>query len=61
MVINNFFSTGESWSIADLTFNVGDNGEGILTDNNGRTSNIIAVDVQADNGIIHAIDTVVLP
>ena len=48
-------------SIADLTFNVGDNGEGILTDNNGRTSNIIAVDVQADNGIIHAIDTVVLP
>ena len=46
---------------ADLTFNFGDNGEGILTDNNGRTSNIIAVDVQADNGIIHAIDTVVLP
>ena len=45
----------------NITFNVGDNGEGILTDNNGRTSNIIAVDVQADNGIIHAIDTVVLP
>jgi uncharacterized surface protein with fasciclin (FAS1) repeats len=34
-----------------------------LTDNNGRTSNIIldAVDVEADNGIIHVIDTVVLP
>ena len=47
--------------IANLTFNFGDNGEGILTDNNGRTSNIIAFDVQADNGIIHAIDTVVLP
>ena len=45
----------------NITFNVGDNGEGILTDNNGRMSNIIAVDVQADNGIIHAIDTVVLP
>ena len=44
-----------------LLFNFGDNGEGILTDNNERTSNIIAVDVQADNGIIHAIDTVVLP
>ena len=44
-----------------LSFNFGDNGEGILTDNNGRTSNIIAVDVQANNGIIHAIDTVVLP
>ena len=48
-------------NIADITFNFGDNGEGILTDNNGRTSNIIAFDVQADNGIIHAIDTVVLP
>ena len=44
-----------------LLFNFGDNGEGILTDNNGRTSNILAVDVQANNGIIHAIDTVVLP
>ena len=41
--------------------NFGDNGEGILTDNNGRTSNIVAVDVQANNGIIHAIDKVVLP
>ena len=48
-------------SQTDITFNFGDNGEGILTDNNGRTSNIIAFDVQADNGIIHAIDTVVLP
>ena len=44
-----------------LLFNFGDNGEGILTDNNGRTSNIVVVDVQANNGIIHAIDTVVLP
>ena len=57
-------SDGMEFSTADggtLLFNFGDNGEGILTDNNGRTSNIIAVDVQADNGIIHAIDTVVLP
>ena len=52
------FSTADGGT---LLFNFGDNGEGILTDNNGRTSNIIAVDVQADNGIIHAIDTVVLP
>ena len=44
-----------------LLFNFGDNGEGILTDNNGRSSNIVAVDVQANNGIIHAIDKVVLP
>ena len=57
-------SDGMEFSTANgdaLLFNFGDNGEGILTDNNGRTSNIIAVDVQADNGIIHAIDTVVLP
>ena len=29
--------------IYDITFNFADNGEGILTDNNGRTSNIIVV------------------
>ena len=52
------FTTSQGGS---LLFNFNDNGAGILTDDNGRTSNIIAVDVQADNGIIHAIDTVVLP
>jgi uncharacterized surface protein with fasciclin (FAS1) repeats len=34
---------------------------GVLTDNNGRTSTIIVTDVPASNGVIHAIDTVVLP
>ena len=38
---------------------------GVLTDNLGRTANIGAgvgaVDVSASNGIIHAIDAVVLP
>jgi uncharacterized surface protein with fasciclin (FAS1) repeats len=34
---------------------------GILTDNRGRMSNIIATDIEADNGIIHVIDRVVLP
>jgi uncharacterized surface protein with fasciclin (FAS1) repeats len=34
---------------------------GVLTDNNGRTSKIIGTDVKAANGIIHVIDTVVLP
>ncbi|HMO55740.1 MAG TPA: fasciclin domain-containing protein [Roseiflexaceae bacterium] len=34
---------------------------GVLTDNQGRTSNIIVTDVAAANGIIHVIDTVVLP
>lgn len=32
-----------------------------LLDVSGRTSNIIAVDVQCSNGIIHAIDKVLLP
>lgn len=34
---------------------------GMLTDNLGRTANIIVTDVPADNGVIHAIDAVVLP
>ena len=33
----------------------------VLTDPNDRQSNIIAFDVQAANGVIHAIDTVLLP
>lgn len=33
----------------------------VLTDNLGRESNIIATDVEADNGVIHAIDSVLLP
>jgi uncharacterized surface protein with fasciclin (FAS1) repeats len=34
---------------------------GVLTDKLGRTANIIVTDVKAANGIIHAIDAVVLP
>jgi len=34
---------------------------GVLTDNSGRTANIVVTDVAASNGIIHVIDTVVLP
>jgi uncharacterized surface protein with fasciclin (FAS1) repeats len=34
---------------------------GTLTDNLGRPANIIVTDVDASNGIIHAIDAVVLP
>ena len=34
---------------------------GVLTDNTGRTSNIVITDVEASNGVIHAIDAVVLP
>lgn len=36
-------------------------GGATLTDGNNRISNIIATDVQANNGVIHAIDKVILP
>ena len=58
------FTTALDQSIpggGNLTYNDVDTGPGVLTDNNERTSNMILLDVQADNGIIHAIDTVVLP
>ncbi len=35
--------------------------EGVLTDNLGREAEIIVVDVEAANGVIHVIDRVVLP
>jgi uncharacterized surface protein with fasciclin (FAS1) repeats len=34
---------------------------GVLTDNLGGKANIIVTDVEASNGVIHAIDAVVLP
>ncbi len=34
---------------------------GTITDANGRTSTIIVTNVQASNGVVHAIDTVLLP
>ncbi len=43
----------------DITANV--TGGATLTDGNGRISNIIATDVQANNGVIHAINKVILP
>ncbi|MBV1924759.1 MAG: fasciclin domain-containing protein [Flavobacteriaceae bacterium] len=43
----------------NITINV--TGGATITDANNRISNIIAVDVQALNGVIHAIDKVILP
>lgn len=34
---------------------------GVLTDANGRDANIVALDIEASNGVIHVIDRVVLP
>ena len=36
-------------------------GKVILTDENGGTSTVVATDLKAGNGIVHVIDTVVLP
>jgi uncharacterized surface protein with fasciclin (FAS1) repeats len=36
-------------------------GKVMLTDDNGGTSTVILADVSASNGVIHAIDTVVMP
>jgi uncharacterized surface protein with fasciclin (FAS1) repeats len=43
------------------TFKINTTGGAKITDNNNRISNIIATDVQCSNGIIHAIDKVLLP
>ena len=42
----------------DLSIN---NGKVMLTDANGNTSTVIMADVKASNGVIHAIDSVVMP
>ena len=34
---------------------------GVLTDGQGREMNIIAIDIEASNGVIHVIDRVLLP
>jgi uncharacterized surface protein with fasciclin (FAS1) repeats len=38
-----------------------ESGSTTLVDNLGRSANIIVTDVKAANGVIHAIDAVVLP
>ena len=43
----------------DLTINVGDSVT--VTDATGATVNVVAADVQATNGVIHAIDMVLMP
>lgn len=43
------------------TFTVGLTGGAKITDANARISNIVAVDVQAANGVIHVLDKVLLP
>ena len=47
-------------AMQDVTVNVA-GGKVSLTDALGGTSNVTAVDVQASNGVIHVIDTVLMP
>jgi uncharacterized surface protein with fasciclin (FAS1) repeats len=43
----------------EITVNI--TGGASLTDGNARVSNIIAVDIQANNGVLHIVDKVILP
>jgi uncharacterized surface protein with fasciclin (FAS1) repeats len=43
------------------TFSVNATGGAKITDQNSRVSNIIATDVQCDNGVIHVLDKVIVP
>ena len=47
-------------AMQDVTVNVA-GGKVSLTDAMGGTSNVTATDVQASNGVIHVIDTVLMP
>ena len=44
-----------------LTARIGADGSVTLTDENGGASRVVQADVPASNGVIHAIDTVVMP
>ncbi len=50
--------TAETLLGQELTFNIEDSAT--VTDPNGRMSNITEVDLNAQNGVVHAIDTVLL-
>jgi uncharacterized surface protein with fasciclin (FAS1) repeats len=48
-------------TLAEQSFTINLVNGAVITDARDRTSNIIAIDVQANNGVIHVIDTVILP
>lgn len=48
-------------TLAEQTFKIDLENGAVITDANGRTAEIIVVDVQANNGVVHVIDTVLLP
>lgn len=48
-------------TLLEQTFSVNATGGAKITDYNNRVSNIVATDVQCDNGVIHVIDKVIVP
>jgi transforming growth factor-beta-induced protein len=50
-----------STALAGETFTIGLAGGAKITDANDRMANIILTDVEASNGVVHAIDKVILP
>ena len=62
-VLSGSLSNGQqvtSFNGEDFTINI-DGGNVSITDANERNAKVIAEDVQAGNGVIHVIDTVILP
>ena len=51
----------EVTTLADQAFTIDLSNGAMINDANGRTSNIVVVDVQANNGVIHVLDKVLLP
>ncbi|MDT0691133.1 fasciclin domain-containing protein [Salegentibacter sp. F188] len=51
--------TVQTLETGEFTINIGD--DVTITDENGRTATIVMADIQANNGVIHAIDRVILP
>lgn len=51
--------TVSTFETGDLTLNTGDNVT--ILDERDRTSTVVVVGIQANNGVIHAINKVLLP
>lgn len=60
-VLSTNLTAGSVTTFQGQSFNIGLTGGVKITDASGRVSNVVATDVQASNGVIHAIDKVLLP